>query len=493
MKLQLINSPILPTKKEEGGETLVHWPPLGIMYIASYLRERVPDIQVKIADGPLIGYYGVLKEVETFKPDIIGISCSTTNSTGAYQLTNQLKSMMPHSFVILGGAHPTAMPEDAATRSNADLIVVGEGEVVFSEVVKKHLKEGSIERSKYRDIKGLVYIEDNRIIRTGLMPLISDIDCIPFPARDSVNLKDYGGWYVTLEKPETSILSSRGCPFYCHFCANPVWKLQKPWLRARSPKNIMDEVEELSTKYGVREYFDQCDELNFSLEWAINVCEEKVKRGIDIPWKVCLRADKISEEFVRALHRSNCWLVNLGIESGNQDTLNGIGKRITIEQVVRCCKLLKKYGIQVWGLFMLFNAWQDNGKLRYEDVEKSRNTLRFAKKLLKERLIDQASFAQATPYPGSKLWDTALRYNLIREKYWQKWEYWNNVWSFIMQLPNINEKDMMRLKNEGVWIQAWHVLRSGKIHLNDIPFLINRSWGLIKSEVKCRMPLMVRN
>ena len=463
MRLHLINAPSL-VGKDYGALGKQLFTPLGILYLASYVRSQLPDVQIKITDGLLTGHDKCLKEVTDFDPQVIGISCNTPTSTGAYALSGELKRLNPNVLILIGGVHATAMPEDAATRSQADLIAVGEGEVILTEVLKRYQQLETIRKENYQDIPGLVFKKDDTICRTGLMPLISDLDTIPFPARDLVNLGDYTGWPVAQQAPETTIISSRGCPFYCHFCSNPVWKLQKPWLRVRSAKNIVDEIEELVNKHGIKEYFDQCDEFNHNLRWAIEVCDEKNRRGLDIPWKVCLRADKINERFAKALADSNCWYVHVGIETGNQETLSGIGKKISLDQVVEGCKLLKKYNIEIMGLFMFFNAWEGKSGLEYEDAEKAGNTLRFARRLIHDGLIDYISWAQATAYPGSKLWDTAVKYNLIPVKDMGKWENWTHVFKFTLDLPTVSNVQKIRLKFLGSLVQAWCMLRSPRVN-----------------------------
>ncbi len=480
MKLQLVNAPSLRIK-DEGALGKKMYPPLGLLYLASYVRQSFRDLDVKVTDGLLIGKEKTLKEVSNFDPEIIGVSCTTPTASGAYDLINNMKNANPNALILLGGVHPTAIADEAVRGSKADLIIVGEGELILSEIIKRFTRADFKTNKDFSDVKGLHFEYDGRIYRTGLMPLIDNLDKIPFPARDLINLGSYEGWPISKKKPETSILSSRGCPFRCDFCSNPVWKLQKPWLRLRSPSNVVDEVQELVDKYRIKEYFDQCDEFNHSLEWAIAVCKEKQRRGLDIPWKVCLRADKINDTFARALANSGCWYVHLGIESGNQDTLNGIGKMITLDQVVRGCEILKKYGIKIFGLFMLFNVWDSHGNLKYEDAAMTRNTLKFARRLFNNGLIDYMSWSQTTPYPGSKLWNTAIKYGLMPDKS-REWESWNHVYNFTMDLPGISEKDRTRIKFDGAILQAWCLLKSGNV--SDKKYVLERGWGHFKRGIK---------
>lgn len=487
MKVHLINAPWIERKGKtdatvEVGET--KFTPYGVLYLAGYLRESVKDVEIRVTDGLVEGVFGTLKKAKQFSPDIVGISSTTANSTGAYQFSHLVRKELPDTLIVMGGTHATSMPMDVLKRSAIDLVIIGEGELVFTEIVKKYAKVKSRDAKHYAGIKGLAYLEKGVLKQTGLMPLIQNIDDIPFPARDLIDMSPYKGWVLAKKQPETNIFSTRGCPFNCTFCSNPVWKVQKPWIRLRSPGNIMDEVEEMRDKFGFREYFDQSDEMNSSVKWAIRVAQEKVNRKIDMPWKAQMRADLVTEELAKNLAKSNLWYVHLGIESGNESVLKGIGKNITLEQVIRACRLLKKYNIKVAGLFMLFNIWEENGRLVYEGLQETRNTLKFAKKLLKNKLVDYISWTQTTPYPGSRLWDIAVRHNIIKPEYMGKWENWNEVWSFVVDLPGVSERDKMKIKVEGELIRAMYALKGGVRNLNNLGFVMKKGFAVLKNMAK---------
>lgn len=486
MKLHLIYAPLLAAtknvKQRELGEAIE--PPLSILYLAAAVRKAVPNLEIKATDGLLKGYEKTITEIDKFAPDVIGISTATANATGAYKLSRWIKVKSPKTLVIMGGVHPTSLPQDVLIRSGADFVALGEGETILSEIIKKFSSQQSTDLSSklsaLSSIKGLAFLEKGKLVTNPFMPLISNLDSILFPARDLINLNDYAGWMVTQKTPETTIFSTRGCPFNCHFCSNKVWKLQKPFLRFRSPKNVMDEVEMLVKDYGIKEYFDNADEINSFLPWTIDLCQEKIKRKLTLPWKGNVRADKITPELARLLAKSNCWYVHLGIESGNQETLDGVAKHITLAQVIDCCRMLKKEKIKICGLFMSFNAWEKDGQLEYETVKDCENSLAFAKNLLDQGLIDNMTWSQATPYPGSALYHTAQKYKLIPRIYQGKWEYWHHTWGFVMKLPKVSEKDRLRIKTKGTLLQTIAMLKTGHLTLASLPFLLIRGLGLIK-------------
>ena len=468
MKIQLILAAKLKSKRTGGVEYI--YPPLGLLYLASYLRDRLTDIEIKVTDGFRVGYHRTLEEVELFAPDIVGVSSATPAAGGAYRLINEIKTMLPQTTVVYGGAHATATPEDALLRSKVDYVVMGEGEVTFYNLVSG---------SEPRLVRGIAYRDGEKVIKNTAQPLIQAIDEIPIPARDLIDMSKYPGYYITKRRPETHIISSRGCPYNCVFCSNPVWKLQKPWLRLRSPQGVIDELEMLARNYGIREYYDQCDEFNASKKWATAVCQELVLRDLNLAWKVQVRVDNLDEALVAKMAEAGCWLVFIGIESGNQETLDGIRKKVTLEQVREACRLFQKYGIKVFGLFMAFNVWEDNGELAYEDMAKTKKTLQFAENLIDEGLLNYLTWSLTTPYPGSELYDIALRHKLISEDMIGQWERIEPIWSFNMQLPTVSEEDWMAVKSYGARIQAKCVVRGGLFNRATIKLILQRGVSMI--------------
>jgi len=481
MKVQLVSG--LPIEKRTGGEIDTLYPPLGLLYLISYCRQftdDIDDIEWKVTDGNILAYEKTLKEVRNFQPDVIGFSLHSMGTIGAYRLINQVKEEFPKIFIIVGGPHATALPEEVLQRSNADVVVLGEGEQTFLELIKQ-IKSGKIELKK---IKGICFRSKEKLVSTEKRDLIKDIDSIPFPAREFVDLKKYPGFVVRKNKPETYYISSRGCPHHCIFCANNVWWHQTPNVRFRSPKNILDEVETLRNEYRMKEFYDQCDEFNVNLPWAEKVCDEFIARDLDVTWKVQMHADKVTENLAAKLTKAGCWLVSLGIESGNQKTLDGVKKNISINQIVKSCEILKRHGIKVFGLFMAFNTWEDSERLKYEGVNETRNSLRFAKSLLDRNLLDYMSWSLTAPFPGSKLYDIGIRRNLIPKEVLEGKEDWNNTWRLLLNLPGVSMRDWENIKNEGSKLQAHCLLKNGNMNKSLIPLYFRRGIQMSKLEVR---------
>lgn len=458
-------------------------PPLGIMYIAAYLRERVDNVEIKITDGLLIGYEKTLREIESFRPDILGLTVYTMPAVGAYAVASRIKEKYPSTFIIAGGPHATALPEEVLERSPIDVVVRGEGEITFNEIVSLYQQGEHGYTESLSKVNGIVFKNNGSFHHSPMRQRISDLDSLPFPARDLIDLSRYKGWYLNKAVSEGAIFMARGCPYHCTFCSCAVWKMSKPFVTFRSPQNIVDEIEELCKRYELYELYDVADEFNNNIPHAIAICEEIKRRKLKISWKANMCAYPLTEELVKVMAETGCWYVLLGVESGNQETINGVRKRITLEQVERACRLFHKYGIKVMGLFMLFNVWEENGVMCYENTEAVKNTFKYIRRMVREGLMDFIGWSVAVPYPGSRLYDIAMRHNLIREKYVGNWEKWLAGDTYIMKLPGISRKQQIRMKTLGSILRAKLILRNHNFKIQNFALFAKKTIKLALDEV----------
>ncbi len=486
MKVQFVLAP--PKRLPRLGEMYEHIsPPLGILYLAGYLREHIAGLELRAIDGPRKGFAHTLKKIMDFNPDILCVSYYVLSTLGAYEMINILKRANPGMLCVVGGHQVTALPGEALRRSRADIEVYSEGEITLTEIVGKYKKEKDINRIEFSRIQGIGYLEEGQFKTTPLRPFVQDLDSIPFPARDLIDMTEYTGWYITRQNPQARVIFARGCPYRCTFCSNKVWNRPGVGVRIRSAKNIADELEVLRNEYGVREFFDDSDELNHNIPKAIEICEEIKKRKLGMTWKCQLRSNNLPEELVRAMAEAGCWLVHLGIESANQRTLDGIKKCITVEQGLAACELLKRYQIKTLGLFMLFNVWEENRKLCYEGVSDTKKTIALAGKLLKNRKIQLMSASPTLPYPGSALYNIARRHNLIKAHLRENWDAWLRDETFVMRLPGIKESEMTGLRLRANVLIVLSFLTFGHFSIKDMPFFIKKVLKVIGDRVKAQL------
>ena len=455
MKVLLADIPVKGTKIDGS------YPNLGLLYLAGSLKAAFEPNDLEVAYlGPKHDLKSHLEIVKQTRPDVYGISFTSKAATLSYQTIGAVHEACPNAWIIAGGAHPTALPADIFQASPVDVVGRAEGEITFTELVKAYLGSN---RPDLESMQGIAFRRNGEVIQTKLRPFIEDLDSIPFPAWELVDFQQYPGMHLKKQPIESSLLISRGCPYHCAFCSQPIWKSQKPWLRARSAQNICREIELLYDR-GVREIYLSSDELNFNDKWAIELC--KAIAGLkhaDLFFQCNMRADKVSLALVDVLREMNCWMVHLGVESANDRVLEGIGKRVTVAQIEETARLLSQSGIKVFAFTMLYQAWEEDGKLCFETSKEVDNTLKWANKMFRNHLIHYMSWQFCTPLPGSKLYEIAKQYNLYRGNETKVWEGLDEH-NVCMNLPDISQRSMRWKLKKGILLKDWFMIRSGNVN-----------------------------
>jgi len=400
-----------------------------------------------------------MERLEALKPDIYGLSFATMTSKLSYHTINAVRKRFPTLPIICGGTQPTAAYDNVFERSEADVCVIGEGEETICDLVQHYSNPDLYNLSK---IPGIAFRSNSQVIKTESRKPIQNIEDIEHPAWDLIDFSKYSGMHFRKEDPQTIILVSRGCPFDCNFCSNPVWKCSKPWVRLRTSEGITSEIRTLY-ELRLKELYLSADEFNVNLSWALEVANAIADLNLDLYFQCNVRADKVNDELATALARMKLWMVHIGIESGNQRTLDGIGKKVTLDQTKEAAAIFQRHGIKVFAFFMLYHAWEENGVLRYETPNDVKNTLRFANELFKRKLINYMSWQIATPMPGSRLWDLALQHGILRSQVT-----FADFREIAMNLPGISEQDVKRSLRKGYRIKLWHALKEGNINFQHL-------------------------
>jgi len=446
-------------------------PNIGILYLISYLRKMEPEVKTYYLE-PYLSLKQHLEQLKQISPDIYGISFATLLKENAYKTIKHVRKLFPKMPIFCGGAHPSADSEDVLRNSEIDICAIGEGEITCHELVKNFMDN----QNDLHNIPGIAFKENGHIEKTPPRSLITDLDTIPMPAWDLINFGNYTGSNLKKKSSDTFIVSSRGCPFNCTFCSNPVWKANKPWLRSRGANSIAEEIQYLYNR-GIREIYIRADEFNTNPTWCIEVCEEIQKLKLkDMYFQCNLRADNFPEELAKSMHDTNFWMVHLGIESGNQRCLEGIKKRITIKSIVDTCEKLKKYNIKTFGFLMMFNIWEAHNTLQYESPQEVERTFAFARNLLRRGLISNISWGFATPIPGSELYQIAKKYDIIKPNINEI-----NPWEISVKLPKVTEKEMLSIRRKGMILQGLYGLLSGNMNWRNWRHILGKLKYILKS------------
>ncbi|NNE43218.1 MAG: radical SAM protein [Gemmatimonadetes bacterium] len=446
-------------------------PNLGLLYLASYLRERIEGLELRY-----VPQNWELREhirlIEEMRPDLYAMSFTSYGARVAYASIAELKARFPDLPIVCGGPHPSSAPEDLLTRTAADLCVIGEGEETFTEIVR----QGSGLMDNLASVRGIAYrAPDGSYRENAPRELIADLDSVPFPARDLVNEDDFTGSALRRGVPDTEMIITRGCPLRCVFCANPVFRVDGPLYRARSPESIAAEVEELY-RMGYRELYLHSDELNVRLGWSIEVCKALAALGHDdLYFQANLRVVPMDEELARWLKRANFWMVRFGIESASERVLRGIKKRMAPGRTERTLRLMAEHNIKVFGFFMMFQIWQDKeGNLEFETVEEVNRSLRTIRDYWRKNLLHYMAWGEAVPVQGAEMYDVAVRHGIIDRSY-----YPDEPWRVHDRLPHVSKAEYARIVRHGRLLQGAMALRNGSINWSNWTGLMVKAKDLL--------------
>jgi radical SAM superfamily enzyme YgiQ (UPF0313 family) len=357
------------------------FPPLGLAYIAAVLKENGIEVKILESNAFDLSHKQIKRSIEKYNPNIVGLTATTSLIEEANEIANLCSKNIK---VFIGGVHASSMPEETMEKfERFDYLIKGEGEFAFLEFVKGE---------KISDIRGLVYRKDKKIIHNPLRELNRNLDDLPFPARDLLPMHKYFS-VGAKQKPSDYILSSRGCPYQCIFCADHL--VHGKLFRYRSPENIIQEVEEIYRR-GARDWDFVDDNFTYLPERVDKFCDLMIKKGLNkkMTWRCAngIRVDKITPKLLKKMKKAGCYMVSLGIESGNEEILKKMKKNIDLEKVRRAVKWCKQVGIETRGLFMFGNLG--------EDEQTMKDTIEFAKSID----ISTASFHITTPFPNTEYW-----------------------------------------------------------------------------------------
>lgn len=381
------------------GTLLTVLPPMGILYLASVLRETGHQVRVLDADIDDLGPDEIARAVADYEPEAVGITMNALQARQAYETVDLIKRVDSKILVVAGGPHPSALKGDILRRSpSIDAVVFGEGEATFPELVKAWEEGRSL-----AGVKGVCFREDGNVVVNGPREPIEDLDSLPRPALDLIApIRRYPGAYPVGARPSIHLMASRGCPFRCTFCSNPVWERR---LRLRSPESVVDEAEWLRREFKAREIFFQDDTFNLNRGWFEDICHGLIDRGLNrkVVFKSPFRANRnlLDLKLLKLAKRAGFWMIFYGVESGNQAVLEEIKKGLTLEEIERAFRLTRKAGLKTYASFMVGNLGESR-----RTVEE---TVEFAKRISS----DYYGFAIATPYPGSEFHRQAIELGFL--------------------------------------------------------------------------------
>jgi len=389
--------------------------PMGLSYLAAVLRDKY---DVKILDASLLGFnqirklawnyleWGlstedIVKEVTKFDPQVVGLSCMFSHQMPLVaQVSSEIKQMSPDTITVAGGTHPSFLPERSFDMSpGLDFIVLSESERSLLQLL------AAIEKgTPFAEIDGLAWKENGQIKINPKTKYVEDLNELPFPARDLLDLETYFKvnlpfLYYSKNNRNVSFITTRGCPFKCTFCSScNYWGNH---IRYRSVENVLQEMREIKSCFNVRELKFEDDNLLLDKKRAKQIFRAMIDEKLNFTWNMpngAYVASMVDEELVRLMKESGCFEVILAIESGSQDVLDNIvHKPLDLSKVEPVIKNLKDNDIDIHAFFIM--------GFPGETKEQIKNTLRYARKIG----LDHAYVFLYNPLPGSELFDECIQ------------------------------------------------------------------------------------
>ncbi len=399
--------------------------PLGIMALDAYLRERgLTDLHLHDMRLGKQRPDEAVRWLERLNPDVVGLSALTIEKNAVHALARLVRQRLPNATVVVGGPYATSSGPSLMRDEHIDFAVVGEGEVTFHALLEA-LRTGAAPA----DVAGLVLRRDGEVVETGARPAIADLDTLPLPSWDRIDMAAYDrvdSPERMTGKPWAAFYTSRGCPYRCTYCHDVFGKR----FRARSPDEVVAELALLHDRYGVREFHCYDDIFNFDKARAMAICQRIVARGLKIHLQFPngVRADRLDVELLRAMKAAGTYRVSYAIETASPRVQKSVKKHLQLPKVERLMAETDRVGILMHGFFMLGFP----GETR-EEIER---TIRFAL----DSPLHTASFFLVTPFEGSALADAYVEPS--RELLGHDYNFYDNPHS----LSEVSADELRRLQ-----------------------------------------------
>lgn len=455
MKVLFVNPPQTASKYKFMG---VIAPPLGIAYMAGVLQENNIDVEILDASAEDMDFKDVEKELLKRKPDLVALTALTPTIGRALETAQVVKETLPDSIVVMGGYHPTFNFIETLEDENVDIVIRGEGEYIMLNLVQALENQSSL-----HDVKGIVFEDKNskEIVVNPEAPLIQDLDELPFPALNLLPMKKYR--LLDMDTHMTTMITTRGCPMQCSFCSSAAMHGKK--IRERSVENIVDEIEYLKTNYDIDTIAFMDDTFTLKKRKVMAICDEILKRNIEIMWGCTSRVDTLDEKLLKKMKEAGCITIFIGVESADQQQLDNMCKNTTIAKIENAFKIAHKLKIRTIASVAL--------GMPGDTKEIMNKTVKFVHELKPNYAI----YSLATPYPGTRFYKEAFEKNLIKIKDWSKY----TLITPILETIDCSLNDMRKIQAKAFmkfYLRPHYIIRQ---FLQDGPYLLKTIFGVIKT------------
>jgi len=463
-KVLLVNPPYNLEVYKENKNFSVH-PPVGLAYLAGFLQKYGYEVEIIDANALSISKEKLINKIVDHSARFIGFTSVTATVKLVSNICDKIKEKAD-KVLILGGQHATFKENEVlAACSSIDYIIRGEGEVSLLRLLNR-LKINKTANG----LMGITYPENNRIISNPDRPPIKNINKIPFPAwkllpRTKYRLNGFQDIGFNGEQL-AKLISTRGCPNKCTFCASAhFWG--KP--RFRNVDSIFEELVYLTQELNVRhiDFMDDC--LTIPVSRFKDLCNRIIENKLNFKWTCYSRVQNVTEELVLLMKEAGCFMVLLGIETGNQEIMDAIKKNITLEQVTKAVALFKKHDIDCLGFFMI--------GLPQDTTETIHETVNFAKNLN----LDFPFFSVTTPFPGTELYDWYMSSKYAPGN--MDWNQYSTHGDTVYRTENLSSKEIKELYDYAIrtcYFNPTFILKLIKNIIKN-PYKLPRYWKLFRT------------
>lgn len=488
MRVLLINPPALNTVIEnpddQGREFLEadafgDFPPLGALYVLTHLEAKT-EHEGFFTDcvAERMSYAQLRERISEIAPDVVGVTSFTVGLVDVCMTAEIVRELFPDAHLCLGGHHPIAYPKEAAELPQFDSIVVGEGEIVFTELVER-LSKGE----DFTDIRGVYTsesikshletpIRDKRFLARVTIPsaYVDEIDELPIVDRKHIRHLKYQNILGVTDDLAT-ILSSRGCPYQCTFCDVPIKSY-----RERSAKSVVDEIEQC-LEMGYREFRFYDDLFNITTKKVLDLCDELDARGLKIDWDFRGRVNTITEEMIVRGKQAGLRMISFGVETGTDEGLRELKKGTNTAKIKEAFRLCRKHGILSVADYIIGHPFEKT----IFDIDRSIDFLMGLDP-------DYAQISVLKLYPNTAIYDQAVAKGVVPPGRWQEFAL-NPTQNFIVDHwdEHLDLSTLVRLQKRAYrrfYFRPQYILRSA---------MKTRSWIEFKSKVGGALKLIHTN
>ncbi len=381
-------------------------PALGIGYVAAVLEEEGYKVAILDANAQNLKNEDILTYIKKYNPDLVGLTLTTENRFQAFQTAKFIKSAEPKLKIVLGGPHLWKTADDTLRNLNyIDFVVRGEGELTTLDLVKALDKDKDL-----NNIPGLSFVNSKgEIIHNPDRKLIENLNEMPFPARHLYPMDRYN-YYVEDpakgKRKALNLMTSRGCPFNCNFCATPSnWGRKVRYLTA---DKVIEEIELLINQYKVSAIWFFDDTFTFNPKRVEEICDKIIEKKWDLSWYCEIRIDTVNKDLLKKMKEAGCFLIGMGVESASPRILNEIinkGKGFSLDKVTEIIKICLDLDIIPNPFFIISHPTET-----YQEARQTMDYIAFLRKLSNK--ID-ISLSILHIYPGTPLEIMAKNNNIL--------------------------------------------------------------------------------